>query len=65
MSAITPPVIKRRKLYRTRIFLGGIAGFVANSWEYVKRTYQEGKHIRKLSAGIEAMRNAKILVDDP
>ncbi len=59
MSAITPPAIKRRKLYRTRVFLSRIAGFVANSWEYVKRTYQEGKHIRNYLRGLRQCETRK------
>ena len=59
MTAITPPVSKRRKLYRTRVFLGRIGDFFANAWEYVKRTYHEGKHIRNYLEGLRQCETRK------
>lgn len=50
-TAANPPAVKRKKLYRTRIFLSSIATAAATGWEYVKRTYQEGKHIRDYLRG--------------
>ena len=59
MNVATPPVFKRKKLYGTRIFFGKIAAFAANGWEYVKRTYQEGKHLRNYLRGLRQCKTRK------
>ena len=60
MSAYTRySTVRRKKLYRTRAFFGKIAASSASSWEYVKRTYQEGKHIRSYLRGFRQCKTRK------
>ncbi len=55
------PVVHRKKFRRMRDFLAGVAHACETGWEYTKRTYQEGKHIRAFWQGYRACRTRKPL----
>ena len=59
MNVATPPIFKKKKSYGTRKLFRNIAALIANSCVYVKRTYQEGRHLRNYLRGLRQCQTRK------